>query len=122
MPSFNPNTDALDRIVLSMKLKLYVMNMIGMSRQSSLRTTRFASAVSTVAGNSSTASLESLNELASASMIAVVLVVMGEGNPALELLRGSHKQQAPSPRRTRIWDRYGDRQPSLIVPVTSCDG
>lgn len=42
MSSRRPNTEAEDRIVLSMKLRLYVMNMSGMSRQSILRSTRFA--------------------------------------------------------------------------------
>jgi hypothetical protein len=42
--SRRPKTEAEDRIVLSMKLRLYVMNMRGIRRQSILRKTRFASA------------------------------------------------------------------------------
>lgn len=38
--SINPNTDALDKIVLSMKFSIYVKNKSGMSRQSILRTMR----------------------------------------------------------------------------------
>lgn len=39
---FSPNTEALERIVLSMKLKLYVTNSNGMIQKSIFRKTRFA--------------------------------------------------------------------------------
>lgn len=38
--SINPKTDALDKIVLSIKLSIYVKNSSGISRQSILRTIR----------------------------------------------------------------------------------
>ena len=56
--ALSPNTDALERIVLSMKLKLYVMNMIGKSLQSIFRNTFRARSASIETLDSTSADLD----------------------------------------------------------------